>query len=172
MFDFLKLKRVWVTLLVVLALGGVSLWYISRDSDEAQIRWTLKELCRIASKHEGEQTGTLLLKTHAVENVFGPNCRIDFHHEQVFVGNYTLEELQSLLARSRMFFKTCDVEVRDLSITVTPPDKATVYLTGTLDGVLKSGTVVNEVRDLKCTLKKLDGHWKITDISVRDVLEK
>ena len=106
-----------------------------------------------------------------VEKVFAPECRIDFHHE-LFGGIYKVEEIASSLARARAMFRTCTVDFRDLSITIDPPDRATAYLTGTLDARLNDGKTVNEVRDLECKLKKIDNHWLITDIAVRDVLEK
>lgn len=171
MFDFLKLKRVWLSLLAVLALGGASLWYLNRDGDEAQVKATLRELCRIASKQEDEKAGSGLLKMRAVENVFAPQCRMDFRHE-MFGGTYTTEEIAATLMRSRALFRTCKVDFRDLSLTIDPPDQATAYFTGTLEGRLNDGKSVNEVRDLECKLKKIETHWRITDIAVRDVLEK
>jgi len=171
MFDFLKRKTVWLALLAVVALGGASLWYLSRDSDEAQIRATLRELCRIASKYEDEKAGGGLLKMRAVENVFAPECRMDFHHE-MFGGTYTIEEIAATLMRSRAMFRTCAVDFRDLSVTIAPPDRATTDFTGTLDARLNDGKTVNEVRDLECKLRKIDNRWRITEIAVRDVLEK
>jgi len=171
MFNFLKRKLVWFIFLAVLGLGGVSLWYLNRDSDEAQVRETLRELCRIASRQADEGAGSGLLKMRMVEKVFAPECRIDFHHE-LFGGTYKVEEIASSLARARAMFRTCTVNFRDLSITIDPPNRATAYFTGTLDARLNDGKTVNEVRDLECKLKKIDNHWLITDIAVRDVLEK
>lgn len=171
MFDFLKRKLVWFALLAVLGLGGVSLWYLGRDSDEAQVRSTLRELCRIASRQENEKVGSGLLKMRAVESVFAAQCRMDFRHE-MFGGTYTTEEIAATLMRSRALFRTCTVDFRDLLVTIDPPDRATAYFTGTLEGRLNNGKTVNEVRDLECKLKKIEDRWKITDIAVRDILEK
>lgn len=171
MFDFLKRKRVWLFILAMLALGGASLWYLNRDSDEAQVRQTLRELCRIASKHEGEKNSTGLLKMRAVEGVFAPECRIDFRHE-MFGGTYKTEELASALMRSRTIFRSCDVNFHDLSIVMAPPDRATAYFAGTLDARMSDGKSVSEARDLECKFRKIDNRWLITDIAVREVLEK
>ena len=35
MYGFLKKKWLWLLFAVVFALGGVSLWYLGQDSDEA-----------------------------------------------------------------------------------------------------------------------------------------
>lgn len=171
MFDFLKLKRFWFAILAMAVIGGVSLWYLNRDSDEAQVRHTLRELCRIASKNEGEKNTTGLLKMRAVETVFAPECRIDFRHE-MFGGTYKTEEIAAALARSRTIFRSCDVDFRDLSITIQPPDRATAYFSGTLDARMSDGKTVSEARDLECKFRKIDKRWLITDIAVREVLEK
>lgn len=171
MFDFLKRKLIWFVFLAVLGLGGASLWYLIRDGDEARIKATLRELCRIASRQEDEKAGSGLLKMRAVETVFAPQCRIDFRHE-MFGGTYTTEEIAATLMRSRALFRFCKVDFRDLSITIVPPDRATTCFTGTLEGRLNDGKSVNEVRDLECKLQKIENRWRITDIAVRDVLEK
>ena len=72
----------------------------------------------------------------------------------------------------RSMFRSCVVDMRDVAITVEPPDRASAVFTGTLDGRLNDGKTVNEVRDLYCTLEKRGDRWLITSISVRDVLEK
>ena len=55
---------------------------------------------------------------------------------------------------------------------MTPPDGAQVYFTGLLDGVARNGEQVGEVRDLFCKLKKVDGKWRISEMNIREVLEK
>ena len=50
--NILPKKWFYLILIPILALGGVSLWYLLRDSDEVQIRKTLDMLCDLASKRE------------------------------------------------------------------------------------------------------------------------
>ena len=152
MYGFLKKKWLWLLFAVVFALGGVSLWYLGQDSDEAQVRRTLRQLCRISSRYENEKAAVGVMKINGTDKVFAPECRIDFRHE-MFGGIYTPAEITS-------------------TITVEPPDRASAVFTGTLDGRLNDGKTVNEVRDLYCTLEKREDRWLITSISVRDVLEK
>lgn len=68
--------------------------------------------------------------------------------------------------------RNCIVDVRDILITIEAPDRARAVFTGTLDGRLKDGRAISEVRDLFCTLEKREDRWLITNLSVRDVLEK
>ncbi|MST97272.1 hypothetical protein FYJ85_09485 [Victivallaceae bacterium BBE-744-WT-12] len=171
MYGFLKKKWLWLLFAVVFALGGVSLWYLGQDSDEAQVRRTLRQLCRISSKYENEKAAVGVMKINGTDKVFAPECRIDFRHE-MFGGIYTPAEITSTMARVRSMFRSCVVDMRDVAITVEPPDRASAVFTGTLDGRLNDGKTVNEVRDLYCTLEKREDRWLITSISVRDVLEK
>ena len=164
-------KWFYLVLIPILALGGVSLWYLLRDSDEAQIRKTLDELCDIASKRENEKNAMAMLKLNSTDKIFAPECRIDFRHE-MFSGTYTPAELTSLLARSRGVLKSCEVKIRDLAITVELPDKASAVFTGLLDATMNDGSRVNEVRELFCTFRKVEERWLIDSMSVRDILEK
>ena len=169
--NILPKKKFFLVLIPILVLGGISLWYLTRDNDEVQIRKTLNELCDIASKRANEKNAMALLKINSTNKIFAPECRIDFHHE-MFSGTYTPAELTSLLARSRGILKECDVKIRDLAITVEPPDKASAVFTGLLDATMNDGSRVDEVRELFCTLRKIEDRWLIDSMSVRDILEK
>lgn len=169
--NILPRKWFYLILIPILALGGLSLWYLLRDSDEVQIRKTLRSLCDLASKRENEKNAIAMLKLNSTDKVFAPKCRIDFRHE-MFAGTYTPAELTSLLARSRGILKNCEIGIRDLSITVEPPDKASAVFTGLLNATMNDGSRVDEVRELFCTFVKIEDHWLIDSMSVRDILEK
>ena len=51
-------------------------------------------------------------------------------------------------------------------------DKAFVVFSGTLSGDTKTGTAVSEVRDVECSLVRLEGKWKISQLIVHEVLER
>ena len=169
--NILPKKWFYLILIPILALGGVSLWYLLRDSDEVQIRKTLDMLCDLASKRENEKNAMAMLKLNSTDKVFAPECSIDFRHE-MFTGTYTPDELRSLLARSRGILRNCTISIRDLTVSVEPPDKASAVFTGLLNATMNDGSRVNEVRELFCTFRKIDDHWLIDSMSVRDILEK
>lgn len=169
--NILPKKWFYLILIPILALGGLSLWYLTRDSDEAQIRKTLDNLCDIASKRENEKNAMAMLKINSTDKVFAPECKIDFRHE-MFSGTYTPTELTSLLARSRGVLKDCKIGIRDLAITVEPPARASAVFTGLLKATMNDGSRVDEVRELFCTFQKIEDRWLIDNISVRDILEK
>ncbi|HJH05286.1 hypothetical protein [Victivallis vadensis] len=156
---------------LILVLGGLSFWYLNRNTDEAEIRLTLKQLCSVGSKAEGESAAAGAIKLQRSNELFTDPCRLDFRHS-MFQGDFSVSEIAANIARFRMLFQTVQIEIRDLHITVTPPDGAQVYFTGLLDGVARNGEQVGEVRDLFCKLKKVDGKWRISEMNIREVLEK
>lgn len=158
-------------LVFVLAAGGAAAWYFLRDSDEVKIRRTLRELCSLATKGSGEKAASGLLKIRQVESLFAPRCQFDFKHE-MFSGELSDVEIASTLTRFRALFSTVSVKMRGLEIAVEPPDSASAIFTGILEGRMKDGRTISEVRDLFCSLKLLDGSWKVERITVREVLEK
>lgn len=166
-------KRILISaiLVLVLAAGGAAAWYFLRDSDEVKIRRTLRDLCSLATKGgAGEKAASGLLKIRQVESLFAPRCHFNFKHE-MFSGELSDTEIASTLARFRALFSTVSVKMRGLEITVEPPDAASAVFTGILEGRMKDGRTVSEVRDLFCTLKRIDDRWKVDRITVREVLE-
>ncbi len=161
----------FLAVLLFLGAGGLSLWYITRDSEEAKVKATLNTLCRIASKPEGEGNSAGILKANSTPKVFASECRIDFRHE-MFAGTYTPADLSALLMRSRMLFTHCRVGIRDLVITIESTERASAVFSGTFTGQMADGKTVNEARDLYCVLKKVEGEWLLENISVHDVLER
>ena len=176
-------KRILISaiLVLVLAAGGAAAWYFLRDSDEVKIRGgaaavaccrgrTLRDLCSLATKGSGEKAASGLLKIRQVESLFAPRCHFNFKHE-MFSGELSDTEIASTLARFRALFSTVSVKMRGLEITVEPPDAASAVFTGILEGRMKDGRTVSEVRDLFCSLKRIDDRWKVDRITVREVLE-
>ena len=103
--------------------------------------------------------------------MFAPVCRFDFKYE-MFTGNLTPREITSNLARYRVFFRRSNVSMRDLHLLDITGDHAVAVFTGMLNGVTADGKKVEEVRDFFCKLVKIEGRWRIDELSVHEVLEK
>ena len=167
----MRIKGKWIVLLIILfLLGGISLWYITRDSEEAKVKRKLHELADFGIKAEGEKEIFGALKVNGTDKVFAPQFELSLKYD-MFSGTYTPREMTANLARFRMLFKQVKVRVADTVITING-DKADAVFTGLLDGVTADGKAVNEVRELNCTLAKIDGKWLINKLVVRDILEK
>ncbi len=165
--------RRWLVglVLVAIAVGGAGWYWFYRQSDEAAIHRLLEQLAYSASRAEKEKTSTGLWKVHSVGELFLPETELEFRTE-MFSGKYSPEEIKSNLQRFRQVMRESTVRYRDLELTLTPPDQATVVFTGQLIGRTRDGRRVDEVRNLVCSLRKSEGKWKVARISVRDILEK
>ncbi|MDR0932867.1 MAG: hypothetical protein LBM70_07620 [Victivallales bacterium] len=169
--NFFTKKRLIAIAMMLVIVGGIAFWYFNRDSDEKKIRQTIQTLCDIASKRANENPALSLINANAADKVFASKCKIDFRHE-MFSGSYTPTELTSILLRSKRVLKSCEIDIRDVSIMLTSRERASAVFTGLLDAITTDGKVVSEVRDLYCTLQKIDDSWLIDSMSVRDILEK
>ena len=170
----IKIRKHWkIGLLILLLLGAaVAGWRIWKSrTPEGQVRRQLLQLVECVSKREGEGTAAGLWKGRAIAELFAPECTFEFRTE-MFGGTYTPSEISADLARFRMMFEQVEVAMRKLVITFPAPTEAAADFTGHLIGTLKRGGTVDAVRELVCRLREIDGEWKITSITVREILER
>lgn len=168
---FVFSRWVYVTMAIILVLGGLSLWYLQRDTDEMQIRRTLRSLAALGSRQPDETPAAVALKLNQTDRVFAPECSIDVD-QSMFTGATTPTELTGILTRYQGMFREVKAEIRALEITVTAPDAATATFSGSLLGEFRSGEKLTESRDLICHLKRIDGRWLIDRIALLEVLKK
>lgn len=165
------LKRRW-PLLMALAVGlGVWVYFDTRTSPEAQVKKVLRELCESGTKADGDGTTSGIVKCRGAMNLFAAETELRFGTD-FFSGNTNPEEIAANLNRFRMLFSQVTIGMKDVKITFKSPEEATVDFIGTLHGTLKSGSRVDELRELICTLKKQDDKWRITALRVREILER
>lgn len=167
----MRIKGKWLAVLTVfLVLGGVSFWYINRDSEEAKVKRKLHELADFGIKAEGEKEIFGAIKINGTDKVFAAQLELSLNND-MFNGTYTPREMTANLARFRMLFKQIKIRLTDIIITIKG-DAADATFTGLLDGVTGDGKAVSEVRELSCTLVKTDGKWLINKLLIRDILVK
>ncbi len=167
-----SIKRRWIAIFaVILLLGGVSFWYITRDGDEAQIVRTLRLAATIGSKAQGETAASAIGKVNRVDDCFARSCRFDIGRAW-FSGELNSTEIGSMLAQVHGVFESLDIRLRDLAVTLTSPETASVAFTGEVTGRGRDGSRTHEIRDFVSELGKIDGIWKIRSLTVHDILEK
>ena len=166
-------KKIFSAIAVVLlAAAGYFGWaWFHRNTPENLILRQLNELAECASKPAGEGTSGGLLKIHALPSLFMPECELEFRVE-MFRGRYTTGELEANLARYRVIFEQVKVGVKDPVVHLESPDTAVAEFTGTLNGRTKTGSRLDEIRELKCRFRLTDGKWLIESMTVRDILQK
>ncbi len=166
-----KLKRYWPVLAAFAAGLGVWCYVYTRTSPEAQVRKVLRELCESGTKADSDGATSGIIKCRGAMALFAADTELRFGTD-FFSGHTNPEEIAANLNRFRMLFSQVTVAMKDVKIKFKSPEEATVDFIGTLRGVLKSGSRVDEIRELICTLKKQDGKWRITALRVREILER
>ncbi len=168
---FTDFKRFQLIALVFLILGGISFWYLTRDSEELKIKRIVHALCSLTSKPENESAAMGALKISKSDEVFAPKCRFEFKYE-MFSGNYTPREITANLARYWAMFQWSAVTMSDLQILEVNQENASAVFTGFLNGVTAGNKKIEEARDLYCKFIKTDGNWRISELIIREILEK
>ncbi len=64
------------------------------------------------------------------------------------------------------------MEFYDLNISFPEEGLARVSLTGRLTGESPGKENVNEIRELECVLKKIEGKWLFSEFEIVEVLKK
>ena len=154
---------------VVFAVAGIC-WFL-RESDADLIRAQVRHLALLATKPLGEKALAGALKINRTDKVFAPQCELVVKYE-MFSGKFTPQGLTSSLARYRMLFDQARIQVSELDVKLESPGQATVFFSGELDGRLKDGKRVDEIRDLTCRLKKTEDGWRIVYLEIHEVMEK
>ena len=160
-------------LLAVALLTGGIYWFIQSRNDEAKIRKTIKNLCETASKPMNESIAAGALKLQRLDKIVSARFRLNLNHGAVD-GEMTPAELSANIARYRPMVRWLTISMQNTEITISEDGtKANVYFTGTLTAVTKkTGSRINEARDLYATLQKNGDTWLITSLSINDILEK
>ena len=159
----------WFWLAVAVA-GGICAYFFWQQTPEAKIAAKIHLLAESASRTAGQKTSIELWNLHRFRSVFAPQVQVQFHFHAL-EGNYTPEELGALLMR---FWKVTDFahfEASDIAIEVLENDRASAGFTGILKAK-HHGKRVEEIRELQCTLLLQDNQWLITEIRVRNILDK
>lgn len=121
----------------------------------------------------GESAAAGMLKIQRLDRFVAPKFRLNVNHGMLD-GELSPAELSANIARYRPMVRWLTVSMQNPEITFSEDGKkADVYFTGSLLAVTKkTGSRINEARDLYATLQKTDSGWLITALAINDILEK
>jgi len=128
-------------------------------------------LSQWASKDQEENILSLVQRGKSIGTLFDENCGLKVPPYSVD-GRYTREEVTAYAVRARSQFSRLNLEFYDLNISFPEEGSAKVTLTGKLTGELQDKENVNEIRELECVLKKIEGKWLFSEFEVVEVLKK
>ena len=158
-------------LIFLLASAGVIAFFCLRDSEEAKVRRVLYSFCRMASKKRGENAAAAALMISRTDRIFAAEFDVNIG-QGMFNGKLNPTRMTSELARYRAIFEQVEVKAQDIEISFPQPDQAAVVFSGTLRGTTKKGKSISEARDVECTLIRQPRGWLISELVIREVLER
>lgn len=167
-------KLLVVVLLAALAAGGGFWYWRIVNSDERRIARVLEACAEVAGFRQGEAQVGAFLKLRKLEELLTPEVDATIRiNDRTYRERLPVKEIIQRLAGVRKMTSYLDIELSDLAITVTG-DKATadasVQLKTAAGGVDKyRDSAVEEVR---FTLTKADGNWRVTAVRAKDFMER
>jgi len=164
-----KIKSLTVLLLVLI--GGICSFLCFFPSEEKKIKKQFALLAQQVSKNQEENIFTLVQRGKSIGTLFDVKCGLKIPPYSLD-GRYNREEIASYAVRARSQFARLDLEFYDLKISFPEEGLAKITLTGKLTGKLQDKENVNEIRELECVLKKIEGKWLFSEFEVVEVLKK
>jgi len=160
----------WIAVCVVLAAAGASALLLS-GGEKKRIEKRLTQLAGTVSKERGDTALNVALRVQRLPEFFDKPVRL---HTQVYHMGGTLSptEVASEIMRARAMFNTLKLDFYDVDIDVADRTSARLRLTARVTGRLSTSEAIDEVRELECLLRKVDGEWVFSECRAVAVLEK
>jgi|GEM_PF-2525124 hypothetical protein len=169
-----KAIRQGILLLILLMAAAAVAWHfwMKREDDETGIRRILSEVTENITKRDSDGTTSNLINSKALPKYFTSPCGISLGG-YIDNGYLDSEGITNHSMRIRTMFRSITPTIKDLYIEVAPGGETAVAdFVASVRGVLNNGEHEGGVRDLRCNFVKVDGRWKVSAVSIRDVLER
>ena len=158
-----------VLALVLAVLAGVLVirfW----PSDERAIRKQLTLIEETGSKAAAEQPLESLLRAKQLAGLFHDPCELIVETVK-YQGEYSRKEIMDRINLVRNTYRTVRVALHDVVIEIGKEGTAVVRCTIRLSGEGK-GQPVADVQELRAELRKIEGDWLFTSLTLVEVLER
>jgi len=154
----------------VLVALAVLLFLKLRPNEEKEIRRQIDALAARFSKHAGESSSVMAVKMHSLPDLFADELQLEMLGFP-FNGVYRQAEISSHIARARTQFQTIDLMFHDVDVQIQDAENAVATLTGRL--IIERANdkaPAEDVREVMCRLRKIDGDWRFTSFEEVEVL--
>ncbi len=164
-----KIKHLVIAFLIVMI--GIFAAFLFFPSEEKKVKKQFVLLSEHTSKEPGENTFIMANRIKGIKALFAENC--DFKVPDYSLSDlYTREEISGIALRGRAHFSNLGLKFYDVKVSFPEKDVARVNLTGRLTGKSVYGEQVDETRELRCLLKKVEKKWLFSSFEVIEVLKK
>lgn len=159
--------------LAVLCLLGVGLWWFLKPTEEKLIRRQFAAFTELVQKKGKEGALPAIGKAKDLSALFAEQSTFSIDGLDWIAGPYSREALSSNIFRSRALFDRLKLSFDDLEIEVNADSKtAVVFMSAVLDGTLKDGRGVHEIRELESNLRKDGSQWRFEKFRIREIIQK
>jgi len=165
--------RVALVLIAPAAAAGVA-WYFFVVRPHREVRRIAKRLDRfekLASRKHGSGALNVAVRSQSFSGLFTPAVRLDIPDAHLS-GQYSAEELASVAARSLLTFRWTSLRFYDRDIRLDAPDHAVVRATARFQAEMRTADRIDEVRELRCELRKQGRTWYFSNIAQVQVLRR
>ena len=160
----------WILVAGVVLLAGAATLLFSR-SEKKQIAKRLDKLAELVTKKGGDSALKMALRVQKLPEFFTRPVRLHtpvYHME----GAMSPTEIASEIMRGRAMFNSLSLRFYDVDIEVTEKTTAKLRMTARVVGQLSTREGVDEVQELECVLRKVEGQWCFAECRAVAVLEK
>jgi ketosteroid isomerase-like protein len=168
----MNLKKAAIAVASISLAGAAAWWFLRGDGDEEKIKRLFARMEEICDKRSDESPLTIAAKNSDLSNLVADPCSLEVK-EALIDGTFRPLEFASRISQGRVMFKELHGKVEDLEIKIaTDGNTATAEYSVRVYGETKSGGKFDESRDLRSTLKKVDGEWKFASFAIDQALER
>ena len=151
-------------------MAAVAIWLLF-PTRERQVRHKLKALAGWASKDGNEGQLATAMKARDADRFFAPKCEWSTEGEELS-GTLSPSDIGRFMFAYRSHWRNISLKFYDVQVEFPEHSAANVTATVLLRGESESGDDLNETHEVTCALEKGDGGWKITKVTVVQVLKK
>ncbi len=154
----------------IAALLVVVLVFVLLPNKEKQVRKRLRQLVEYVSREADEPPLASLQKGRRIGLFFADPCRV------ILQGKMDEKELRRKEITDRVVlirntYSQLQVKFHDVSIVFPAETTADIHMTMRLTGVT-AGSDMADVQEVEARMKKLDGEWLFTDVTLVEVLAR
>ena len=167
-------KLLVIIVLAALAAGGGFWYWRVVNSDERKIARVLEACAETAGFRQGEAQVGAFLKLRKFEELLTPEVDATIRiNDRTYRERLPVREIIQRLAAVRKMTSYLDIELSDLAIAVAG-DKATADASVQLKTASGGADKYRDsaVEDVRFTLTKADGNWRVTAVRAKDFMER
>lgn len=160
--------------LAAAVLLAVAVFFLLRnliEDDATEIRRLFAEVSELAAKTGPESVLASAQAGQALANRVDDPCELNVagtHLQDTF----TRREVRDIVVHSRTVFQTMQLTFRNLRISIDTPGTALVTVSAVFRATDRGGESYHDVRELDCTLHKIDGDWLFAYCGAAAVIER